>query len=82
MGRRALPAARRRRGSLPRGRHRRHRRRQRAAQQGARGDQPLAGAASPFWDTYVHRWTRWNHVRTVSSLAAAGTLVLAAASSR
>jgi uncharacterized membrane protein len=43
---------------------------------------PVTGAASPFWVTYVHRWTRWNHVRTVSSLAAAATFVLAAASSR
>jgi len=43
---------------------------------------PQAGEASPFWATYVHRWTRWNHVRTVSSLAAAATFVVAAASSR
>jgi uncharacterized membrane protein len=43
---------------------------------------PLVGEASPFWATYVQRWTRWNHVRTVSSLAAAATFVLAAASHR
>jgi uncharacterized membrane protein len=28
-----------------------------------------------LWTDYVARWTRWNHVRTVASLAAAGLFV-------
>lgn len=31
-----------------------------------------------LWDTYLVRWTRWNHIRTVASLAASVILVLAA----
>jgi uncharacterized membrane protein len=35
-----------------------------------------AGAAG-LWDEYLTRWTAWNHVRAVTSLAAAITLTLA-----
>jgi uncharacterized membrane protein len=28
--------------------------------------------ASEYWTVYVREWTRWNHVRTVASIAAAG----------
>jgi uncharacterized membrane protein len=30
-----------------------------------------------YWRTYVRSWTRWNHVRTVASLAAAVSFMLA-----
>lgn len=30
-----------------------------------------------LWKDYVERWTRWNHVRTASSLAATASLTLA-----
>ena len=39
---------------------------------------PRAGTAAPFWATYVRSWTRWNHVRTLCSLAAAATFAVAA----
>jgi len=29
-----------------------------------------------IWNDYLRRWTRWNHVRTVSCLGAAGLFVL------
>jgi len=35
-----------------------------------------AGAAG-FWDQYLTRWTAWNHVRTISALAAAALLMVA-----
>ena len=35
-----------------------------------------AGAAA-LWDEYLTRWTAWNHVRTVASLAAAVALTVA-----
>jgi uncharacterized membrane protein len=31
-----------------------------------------------FWSEYVQRWTRWNHLRTVSCVTAGVLLVLAA----
>ena len=34
-----------------------------------------SGAAARVWDTYLVVWTRWNHVRTVLSLGAAGLVV-------
>lgn len=34
-----------------------------------------AGAVA-FWPDYAARWTRWNHVRTVAAIAAAGFLTL------
>ena len=33
--------------------------------------------AEQAWDDYVRRWTRWNHVRTIAALAAAGAFILA-----
>ena len=38
-----------------------------------RGD--TGGAA--LWEEYLDRWTAWNHVRTVTSLAAAAALTVA-----
>jgi uncharacterized membrane protein len=35
--------------------------------------------AARFWPTYVRRWTRWNHVRTVCALLASVLLTIAAA---
>lgn len=32
--------------------------------------------AVAFWPDYAARWTRWNHVRTVAAIAAAGFLTL------
>ena len=32
-----------------------------------------------LWADYVRRWTRWNHVRTFASLAAAAAFILALA---
>jgi uncharacterized membrane protein len=43
---------------------------------------PDAPTASRFWHSYVRRWTRWNHARTLSSLAAGATFVVAAAANR
>ena len=33
-----------------------------------------------IWQNYLRRWTRWNHVRTLSCLAASALFVLALAS--
>jgi uncharacterized membrane protein len=33
--------------------------------------------AAVYWPTYVREWTRWNHIRTVASAAAAVAYVLA-----
>ena len=35
--------------------------------------------AARFWPEYVQRWTRWNHLRTVSALLASVLLTVAAA---
>jgi len=40
----------------------------------ARLDPGGVGAAE-HWEGYVRGWARWNHVRAVSSLAAAGALI-------
>lgn len=32
---------------------------------------PTDSSSANFWDNYLARWTRWNHVRTVTVLAAA-----------
>ncbi|RHW18038.1 DUF1772 domain-containing protein [Sphingomonas gilva] len=32
---------------------------------------------SALWAHYVDRWTRWNHVRTIACLAAAGLFIVA-----
>lgn len=34
-------------------------------------------AAEPAWRDYLVDWTRWNHVRTVTALAAAAALMMA-----
>jgi uncharacterized membrane protein len=39
--------------------------------------EPAAAEASPAWSTYRRVWTRWNHVRTCSALAAAASFTLA-----
>jgi uncharacterized membrane protein len=36
-------------------------------------------ATAEFWRVYVDRWTRWNHVRVVASLAASAAFALAIA---
>ena len=35
--------------------------------------------ARAYWPVYCHRWTRWNHVRTVGSAATSALFLLAAA---
>jgi uncharacterized membrane protein len=39
---------------------------------------PEDAEAQALWRFYLVRWTRWNHVRTFASLAAAAFLVVAA----
>lgn len=38
---------------------------------------PQDGEAAGRWAWYVAEWTRWNHLRTATSLAAAVILTLA-----
>lgn len=38
---------------------------------------PASAEAAARWHDYVTNWTRWNHVRTVSSLGAAAAFTLA-----
>ncbi len=38
---------------------------------------PQSAAGAERWSDYLRRWTAWNHVRLVGSLAAAALLVLA-----
>jgi uncharacterized membrane protein len=38
---------------------------------------PSAPQAAQFWPEYVTEWTKWNHVRTIASLAASTLLILA-----
>ncbi len=38
---------------------------------------PDSPGAEALWAHYLSRWTRWNHVRTASSLAAAGFFAMA-----
>ena len=33
--------------------------------------EPQSSGAAAFWAEYVERWTAWNHVRTLTALAAA-----------
>jgi uncharacterized membrane protein len=42
------------------------------------GHHPGTAEAAEFWPNYVAEWLRWNHVRTVSSVAAAALLTWAA----
>jgi len=44
------------------------------------GVHPDEAAAVSLWRSYLVRWTRWNHVRTAASLAAAALLTVAAVS--
>ena len=37
---------------------------------------PQGADAAGRWDAYVARWTAWNHMRVVASLAAAATLTI------
>ena len=39
--------------------------------------EPADARAAAVWDEYLERWTAWNHVRTVTSLAAAVALTVA-----
>ena len=39
--------------------------------------EPQAAGAADVWDDYLTRWTAWNHVRTVTALAAATVLTIA-----
>ncbi len=36
--------------------------------------------AAQYWKTYSRVWTRWNHVRTIASIATAGCFLIAAVS--
>jgi uncharacterized membrane protein len=38
---------------------------------------PQSANAAGYWDEYVTRWTAWNHLRTLASLAAAALLTVA-----
>jgi uncharacterized membrane protein len=38
---------------------------------------PESSEGASLWATYLDSWTAWNHVRTISSLAAAVSFVLA-----
>ena len=38
---------------------------------------PTSAAAADYWLTYGRVWTRWNTIRTVGSIAAAGCYLLA-----
>lgn len=37
-----------------------------------------SGEAVDYWSTYCRSWTRWNHVRTIGSVATAALFLLAA----
>ncbi len=38
---------------------------------------PTASEAARVWSRYLTDWTRWNHLRTISALAAAAALTIA-----
>ena len=38
--------------------------------------EPDSEAAARAWSTYLPNWTRWNHVRTLTSLSASVVLIL------
>ena len=44
--------------------------------------QPASVEAAGLWTRYLAEWTRWNHVRTVASLAAAASFILALVTAR
>jgi len=39
----------------------------------------LASAGELHWPQYLARWTRWNHVRTITSMGAAALFIAAIA---
>lgn len=39
--------------------------------------EPASAEAVRYWQEYVVSWTRWNHVRTVTALLAAGAFTIA-----
>jgi uncharacterized membrane protein len=39
--------------------------------------EPASAEGVRVWQNYVARWTVWNHVRTVASLAAMASFILA-----
>lgn len=39
---------------------------------------PTSAAAAQLWRDYLPHWTAWNHVRTVTGMAAGATLIVAA----
>jgi uncharacterized membrane protein len=41
------------------------------------GFDPATAQAAQYWPEYVSAWTKWNHVRTIASLAASTLLILA-----
>ncbi|MDN5930170.1 MAG: DUF1772 domain-containing protein [Pseudonocardia sp.] len=41
--------------------------------------EPRDEGGTALWEDYLTRWSAWNHVRTVTSLAAAGALTVALA---
>ena len=34
--------------------------------------EPASADGAAYWVTYLHEWTRWNHVRTIAPLVAVG----------
>ncbi len=38
---------------------------------------PQSANAAGYWDEYLTKWTAWNHVRTLASLAAAAAFTIA-----
>ncbi|PRD42417.1 hypothetical protein C5748_16690 [Phyllobacterium phragmitis] len=41
------------------------------------GVDPSSPAGAELWGTYLHRWTTWNHVRTITGILAGACFVLA-----
>ncbi len=39
--------------------------------------EPIDPKNEQFWTVYLNRWSRWNHVRTVTSLLGTAALILA-----
>jgi hypothetical protein len=37
---------------------------------------PLSADAGPVWTNYLKTWTAWNHVRTITALAAAASFII------
>ena len=43
---------------------------------------PQTTAGQEVWQNYLSRWTFWNHVRTIASLAASASFILALTANR